>query len=215
MKTDPNTVSELFFSRFPKLRFKRSQIVLHPGDFVSSAFYIKKGYIREYAISPKGTELTIHTFSPGSFFPMTSLLADIYNRYYFDAITEVEAHTIPKEKLLVFLNKNPEVLLNLTSRILIGIDKLSARIEHLTYASASQRLISILIYLASHFGVKTKDKIMIDAHLTHRDIGSLTGLSRETVSREWKKLENKHIVSSSKRSIIIENEELLRKELTY
>lgn len=213
MDIDVNNKVNSFFSKFNLQKYKKGEIIIHPNKNPLGAYFLKSGYVKVYGISTLGIETTIHLFSINSYFPMMWIISGIPNRFHYEALTSVELHIVPKEKVLNFLKKNPDVLFDLTHRLLKGLDKLILRIEQLTTANASARLASILIFLAKHFGEKKGNSIVIQEMFTHKDIASLAGLSRETTSREWKKLENRKLVSSKNRTILINELEKLNNEL--
>jgi CRP/FNR family transcriptional regulator, cyclic AMP receptor protein len=202
-----------FFSQFQCKKYKKGEIILYPDTTVAGAYFIKKGHIREYGISLEGIEMTIHIFAPYSYFPMTWILSNIANRYYYEALSEVEIYCAPKEKVQAFLKQEPDVFLDLTSRLLVGLDKLTSRMEHLAFGKAYIRVISMLLFLVRHFGEMKNNEVILRSKFTHRDIGSLAGVSRETASREWERLEKKGLVGFRNQFIYIKNLDSLRKEL--
>jgi len=60
--------------------------------------------------------------------------------------------------------------------------------EDLAYAKISDRLLHLFNRLASEHGVETEAGTSIDVRLTHSDIASLIGSTRETVSLEMSNL---------------------------
>lgn len=203
---------ESFFSDFPLGFRKKGEMLIGIDDEPDSVFYLSKGYVREYAFSDQGVELTLHIFVPGSFFPMTLVLTNIKNRYYYEALTPIEVYAVPKDAMLKFLKKEPAVVLDLTRRVFLGMDKLLMRIEYLILGSAKKRVISTLLFLARHFGVGKNKDIRLRYLFTHRDIASFAGISRETASRELKKLLKKNLIAYEKRLITIKNADLLKKQ---
>lgn len=214
MNTDISKKVELFFSQFQLHSFKKGQLIIQPDESVRQSYFLKQGYVREYGVSQSGIEITIHIFIPFSFFPMTSIIANIKNRYYFETLTDTQIYIGPKKKVFLFLEKNPDVLMDVTSRILHGLDKLSARIESIMYNKASQKVASVLLYLAKHFGQIKLDKTTIQYRFTHKDIALLAGLSRETASREWEKLEKGGFIYYKNNLIVINDESRLKEKLT-
>lgn len=208
----PNKI-ELFFSQFPRQALRKGQTVIAPGEEPAGAFYIRRGYVREYNISVEGIEITIHIFVPSTFFPMTSIIGDIKNRYYFEALSDAELYCAPKDAVNAFLKDNPDMLYNLTKRLLIGLDKLTLRIEQLAYAKASTRMISALLFLAGHFGKTEGSNVIITEKFTHREIAAFACVTRETASREWKKLQDTGLISADNQFIIIHNIHNLQKKL--
>ena len=212
METVIQTKVDKFFSQFQVRRYPKNEIILYPEDQPPGAIYIKSGYVREYNISLDGVEITIHLFAPHSFFPMTWVMSDIKNRYYYEALTEVEVYSVPKDAVNSFLKENPDVLYSLTKRLLHGLDKLTLRIEQLTYGKAHVRMISTLFYLARHFGKITNNTATITEKFTHREIAAFAGMTRETASREWEKLHQKGLINYDNQHIVITDIEKLKKE---
>lgn len=201
-----------FFLQFPKKTYKKGEMILRPEED-KGALFLKQGFVREYGISQEGIEVSIHIFVPNAYFPMSLVLSKIPNRYYYEALTDCEIYHAPKEAIIKFLKEHHEVLLDLTKRVLGGLDKLSARIEYLSYGTAYEKVVSTLLYLSSHFGEKKGNIVHIKETFTHRDIGSLAGITRETTSREWEKLERKGVLSFKNHHIVINNLQKLKEEL--
>ena len=196
---------EKFFSRFTKKVLKKGSILIDAEETPEEAFYLKKGYVREYALSPQGVELTLHIFAPGSYFPMLAIISKTKNRYFYETITPAELYIIPKEELVNFLKKEPDVVLDLSRRLLLGLDKLILRIENLTNGNAKLKIISALLFLSRHFGEKKGNVAKLNEAFTHRDIASLAEISRETASRELEKLQKEKAISYLRHKITINN----------
>lgn len=188
-----------FFSQYHLQPMGKGTILLQPEDNPAGVYYLKAGHVKMYYISSQGIEITLHIFNPESFFPMTWVLNDIPNRYYYEAFTDIEMYCVPKNKVLSFLKNEPDVLLDLTRRIFSGVDKLTMRIEHMAYEKSYGKVISILMYLSKHFGLAKDNTVYLKYVFTHHDIGSLAGISRETATRVLGKLK--------RRGIIVLNEE--------
>ncbi len=213
MVTSISAKVQKFFSLYKTIEYKRGQTILYPDKTPPGSFYLKRGAIREYTVSENGVELTIHIFTAGSFFPTTWIVNGTPNRYYFETITPVILSIAPKHDTLQFLRENPDVLFDLTRRLLQGLDKLSFRIELLVFDKADKKVASILLFLSRHFGKTTGNTVYIDHLFSHREIASLAGVSRETASRELENLRKEGIITY-KREILINDLQLLEKKLS-
>lgn len=194
---------ETFFSKFTPKSFKKGDVFLQPDDQVSNIFLIKEGLVKQYILSENGEELTINVFRPNSFFPIMLALANQPNKYFFEAQTNVSALRAPTKKVIEFLEENPDVLLDLTKRFSAAILGLSIRVEELSFHQASNRISSLLLYLAERFGEIKDSKIVIKLPLTHQDLASWTSLTRETVSRQLEQLSKEGIILYDRQSITI------------
>jgi len=202
---------EAFFTQFRHQQYKKGEILIRADDNPSGVFYLKKGYVKEYAISKKGDELVVNVFKPISFFPMTWAINDTSNTYYFEAMTAVDVWRAPREKTIEFLKSEPEVLYNLTSRIYKGLDGVLTRMTYLMAGNAYARVVTELIIQAKRFG--EKNGILVKLVFSETDLAAQSGMTRETVSREVKILKEKGLVEFNKRILVIKDLRKLENEL--
>lgn len=218
-KTDLFGQMKTFFSEHRLYVYKKREILLRPDDTPSGVYYVKKGYIRLYSLSADGQEFTFIIFQPGDVFPLMWAVNDTSNKQYLEALTAVEVWKAPKDALLTFLDKNPIMLSLLTSGILLRFNGLLERMEYLIFGDAYAKVASILSICAERFGEKEGNKIKIKVPLTHKDIASLIGVTRETVSIEMKKLEDTAVITRRKGLLVILDNKKLHKasamETTY
>ncbi len=187
-------------SRYPKHSYPKGQILVFADESPEHIFYITEGRVRQYDISYRGDEIVVNTYKPPAFFPMAWALAQVPNKYFFKTETETELHIVPLADAQAFLADNPNVTLDLLTRVYRGMEGVLGRLVHLMSGTARSRLIYELIVESRRFGQKQSDSIALEASET--DLAARSGLSRETVSREigklkeqgWLKLDSKHIV---------------------
>ncbi len=115
---------------------------------------------------------------------------------------------MPVENALTFLKDNPDVMLDLLSRLYRGMDGLLGRMVHLMSGTARSRLLYELIVESRRFGEKQSDKT-IKLSINEVDLASRTGLSRETVSREMTKLKDKGLIKLVSKAIYVKDVDLL------
>lgn len=156
---------------------------------------------------------TLNIYKSHALFPMSSVLNSQENRYAFAALTEVEGYFAPKKDLEQLLNKNPQVLFDLLGRIYRGLDGFFMRLEALMSGDAYLRILTQLIIHARRFGKTNDNKVVFDWHLTHHQLASQTGLARESVTKELKKLQNKGLVGYSGKKLFVHD--LIRLEKEY
>jgi CRP-like cAMP-binding protein len=207
---------EDFFSDGKIIEYKKNEMILRPEDIPQGIFYLEKGFVRMSTILEDGRELTLNIFKPGTYFSMFWAIADIENAYFFQAITDVVVKRIPKEKTIPFLKENPEILFDLTKRILSGMNGLLKNMEYLLSGHAEKRIAAVLILSAKRFGIKKGGgKIEIELPLTHQDIANLSGLTRETTSLELEKLKKQKLIRYVHHKVIIQNLKKLQEKITF
>ena len=196
---------EAFFKDFPVKKFNRGEELVAAGAEPGGVMYLKNGYVRQVSISQDGMELTLHLFRPGAFFPLLWAVANLPNRYQFEAVGSCEVAVAPKERVVDWIKGDPQLLFELNKKLLSGLAGLLIRIEGLALYNSHQRVVATLMLLVKHMGKKRSPGVAIRQKLTHKELAAWSGLTRETTSLEMEKLRQLGLVEYSRREIYIPN----------
>lgn len=203
---------EKFFSGYRVRTYSKGQILILNGDKSHCIYHLLEGKVKQYDVTYRGEEVILNVFKPPAFFPMAVAIANLDNRYIYEADTNITVRQAPLPEVVQFVQENPDVLLDLLRRVYIGVEGLLGRMSYLMAGSASSRLLYELIIEARRFGTKLGD----DSYtilITEKDIGARAGLSRETVSREMSKLKKAGLVEIRTKDILVKNMLALEKKL--
>lgn len=212
MDTEINVKIANFFAQFKNQIYKKGEILIRADEAPSGIFYIKSGMVKEYLLTKNGDELVVNIFKPGSFSPMSWAMNDTPNEFYFEAVTQSEIYKAPREKVITFLKENTDVLFDLLARVYRGTDGLLLRMAYLMSGEAYERLITELMIHAKRFGEKGGNNEIV-IQISEKDLADRAGLTRETISRELKKLKERQLATFAKGQIVIPNIERLEEEL--
>jgi len=202
-----------FFAQYPTKEFKKGELLIRASANIPGVFFIENGVIRRYFLSENGEEITLNLYKPHTFLPMSWAIADVPNTHFYEAMTHVTARLAPKEHVLKFLQKEPDVVYDLLRRIYIGMEGLWMHIESLTAGNSYTKLIASLVVLAKRFGEKNAHSLVINLKMSEKDIANYAGMSRETASRELQKLKKEGIVSFDKSILTVHNMQELENRL--
>lgn len=203
MNPSVNKKLDDFFRQYKNQKYKKGEILVRADDDPSGVFYLVDGVVRRYSISADGEELTINIYRAISFFPLSWVINNFHAAHYFEAMTQVEVYRAPKDDMLKFIKDNEDVMFGLLSRVYLGLEGYVRRMEYLMHGNAQSRVISDLILYSRNFGRLQDNKILIELKVTEQDLASLSGLTRETVSREIQKLKKVGLIDFKKNQIII------------
>ncbi|BAS46272.1 transcriptional regulator [Staphylococcus schleiferi] len=114
-----------------------------------------------------------------------------------------------------FFNRNAgeESKKDLRQLITILYSRMNMTIRDTSFQEKSLNLIACLVKLANTFGLEKENGILIDLDLTHKELAELSMLTRETVSRNMKKLYADKLLIYKSKKIFILNLECLRSKL--
>lgn len=204
---------ETFYRQFTVRNYRKGEMLIRADDDPQGIFCLTKGYVRQYTISKTGLELTLHILKPTSYFPMVWAINGTPNVYYFEALTSVEVGRAPRDQVVNFIKDKPTIIFELMSELVEDYAESLTRIEHLVFSDAYRRVISVLLYIAKHFGEKSSKGVLVNHRFTQQDIATLVGVARETASGELVKLEKKGLIKYVDHAILFESIGKLEQEL--
>lgn len=213
MQADVQKKLEKFFSGYRQIKYKKGELLLRADDPPPGIFLLKGGVVRQYAISPKGDDLTLNIYRPVSFFPVAFFINGSRNNYYFEAMTPVFVFRSPGEEFLKFIKKEPDIMFDLLKRIYTGLEGFFSRMENLMSGEVKNRLVLELLIYARRFGTKTDAGTAIGLKLTQKDLAAQIGVARETVGRIMKDLKNKKLISRQDKKMVISDITRLEEQL--
>lgn len=212
METLISAKIENFFSQYPQRKYNKGQIIIFAHDNPKTVFHIVEGMVKQYDVTYRGDEVILNIFKAPAFFPMSLAINNSENPYTYEAEENSIIRVAPAQEVIDFIKSNPDILFDLMSRVYNGIDGILGRMVHLMASSAKGRLMFEILIACRRHGEELPDGSHI-VKINERELGSRTGMSRETVSREMSKLVKEQIVSLHKGVITIKDINLFESKL--
>jgi len=173
---------------FTTTLYPKGTRVFDMGDPTRLVYLIKRGTVRISRLTADAKEVTVALLSAGDIFGEETLF-DRRERTTV-AICQEEALlcTARADDMFTLLSDNPQLAINVAKILSERLGDVSATMEDLAYARIADRLLHLFERLAHEHGTPQLDGIRLDVKLTHSDIASLIGSTRETVSLEMSNL---------------------------
>lgn len=169
-------------------RFPRKTLLFDLGDTERTIFVIKTGKVRLARLTPQGKEVTITVLGPGDMFG-EEMLFGTQQRTTFAVVAEDALVCMSKaDDLFAVMAADPALAVNVAKTLSSRLDQAADSIENLSYAKLSDRIMQVLRRLAEVHGRKTTIGIEIELRLTHAELASMVGSTRESVSLELQNL---------------------------
>lgn len=168
--------------------FPKKSLVFDQGDPTQLVYLIKRGQVRVARLTPEGKEVTVAILGAGDLFGEETLFDNEARTTVAVCMEESLLCTARAEDLFALLSRDPRLALNVAKILSDRLGEASATMEDLAYAKVSDRIIHLFERLAGEHGRATTKGTRIDVRLTHADIASLIGSTRETVSLEMSNL---------------------------
>lgn len=203
---------EDFFSQYRVRKYPKGQVLLLNGETPEYVYNLVAGRVKQYDVTYRGDEVILNVFKPPAFFSMSIVINNTSNPFIYEAETEVELRQAPAADVVKFLREHPTVTFDLLSRVYRGLDGLLDRIVHLMTGSAKSRLMFEVLVACRRFGNIQPDN-SVSIKISETDLAARAGLSRETVSREMKKLEDSGLVSLKSGTLMVKDITVFEKKV--
>jgi len=182
-----------FFANYPTQKCSKNTILIQLGEEPDAIYKLDSGRALQYDISKDGAKIAVNVFKPPSFFPMSWAINGTNGGYVFEAHDDCTFRKAPARDVLEFIKREPDVMLDLLSRLYRGVNGLQRRMTYMATDNASKRLTFELIITLQRFGEAQADGFYA-IPLSEPDLAINSGLSRETVNREIAKMKKQNLV---------------------
>jgi CRP/FNR family transcriptional regulator, cyclic AMP receptor protein len=184
--------------------YQKDQYIYFPDEPSTNIFMVAAGRIKMGAYLDDGKEIVKAILSKGEIFGEMALAGEERRTDFAQAMdndTRVCPMTIGDLKEL--MRNNQELSFKILKIIGFRFRRMERRIESLVFKDARTRIVEFLKDMAEERGQKVGFEMMIKNHLTHKDIASLTGTSRQTVTTVMNDLRESNVINFDRRRILI------------
>lgn len=170
---------------FSRLRsYRQSQIIIQAYDRGTELFLLISGSVKVSIHDMEGREITLSVLYPPDFFGEIALWDNQTRTANVSALELTQAISIEKDPLLLLIRQTPEITLRFLSALSARLRVTDEKLMHMAYGDAYEKVARTLFELLLKEGQQSKDGIpYINDRLSRQEIASLSGVTRETVSR--------------------------------
>ncbi|SKC78690.1 Crp/Fnr family transcriptional regulator [Ohtaekwangia koreensis] len=185
------------------IRYKKDQFIYVPEDAASTIYLIVDGRIKIGHYLEDGKEVVSSILTTGEIFGELALAGENTRKDYAQAMCEAVICPLTIEELRELMFENKELSFKILKLIGLRLMKLERKLELLVFKDARTRIIEFLKDTAAWKGKKVGFETMIPTKLTHKDIASLTGTSRQTVTTILNELKEQNLINFDRKKILI------------
>lgn len=161
---------------------KKGTIILSPEKRIKMLFLLKKGQVRLYRINSQGKQFTTDILVDGNIFGETTSFSLTDDEMYVEAMTDTHLCTMAKDEFEAFVENNPKIALKLINILSSRLKDTYDLSEKIALGDVKYRVLYLLFKLSERSGKRKKEWQTVEMRLTHSDIATMVGSSRETVS---------------------------------
>lgn len=169
-----------------------NQVILLENDWGSSVYFILNGWVKIRTYNLDGKEVTLNILGKGELFGEMASLDEVPRSTDVITLAPTLIGNMPAQDFVNLLNTEPQSGIRLAQLMARRLRQVNRRLR-LRESDSVSRVADILLFLADGQGKKSLQGTEIP-NLPHRELSSLSGLARETVTRVLSKLEKKSLI---------------------
>lgn len=187
-------------------RYPKGAFIVGQNEVGTSMYLLVSGRVKVSLASPEGKELVLNYLEAPAHFGEMSLVDAMPRTADVIAVTDVELFSLDGKDLSNAIQLQPRLALSLIATLSRRLRHTIARLEDMAFHDATHRVMRVVLNVATA-GLETRGAPVVQG-MTHYDIATLAGTSRETASRVISALAREGVVATRGRRIIVNLEAL-------
>lgn len=176
--------------RLSAKKYRKNNLIIFEEDEGQVLFVIRSGRVKISRINSAGEEVILAILGPADFFGELSIIDGGPRSATVTSLDEVELLSLRRKDFFDILHSYPLVSISLLKLMAGRIRKTDAQLVSLSSLDARGRVVNTIVHLCRDLGkADGADMVLTDLPL-QRDLASMAGTSRETMSRLLAKLEH-------------------------
>jgi len=158
--------------------FAKRAIIVSEGDETDSLYVLLSGKARVFVADDKGREVQLNQLGPGEYFGEITLDGGPRSASVL-ALEDCRCAVVKRAEFNAFLEQHPELALHIVRKLARRVRDLTENVRSLALMDVYGRVARLLLELAE----EKEGRLVVGEALTHKDIASRVGASREMISR--------------------------------
>ena len=194
-------------------KFARGAPIYLPADQADGVLLLAEGRVKIGSFTEEGKQTILTFIEPGELFGELSLMGATEREEYAETVEKSTVILISREVMEHFVAQNPQFSLGITKLFGLRRRRVERRLKYLLFRSNRERLIHLLLELSEQYGVRRPEGIELRIKLSHQDLASIVGSTRETVTVVLGELQSEGRIRLGRRKITLTDPEFLAESI--
>ncbi len=196
---DPSEMEQIEAAAMTR-RYPRNTILMYEGEDTGSFYLVIEGSVKVSRTNEDGKSIILSILGPGDYFGEMALIDNRPRSATVTTRSAAEMVVIPGRTFRRIISNNGQIITNMLKGTLTRLRHANEQIASLAFKDVYGRM----AMLFNNLGREEKGMLVIDERLTHQEIATMIGASREMVSRIMKELVNGDYLLVEKQSMVIQ-----------
>ncbi len=182
-------------------KMKRGEPVYLPSQEADGLLLVAEGRVKICHMTPEGKQSILNFIDAGEVFGELAIVDNKKRGEYAEASEVTTLVLIPQRAILAVIQKYPQVVIGVTKLIGMRRQRIERRLRNLLFRSNRERVVHLLLELAEKYGQASGAGIELNIRLSHQEMASIIGSTRETVTVVLGQLQSEGMIKIARRRI--------------
>lgn len=181
----------------------KKTVLFTQGDDAHLVYLIKSGSVRIVRDTSDGKQSTVALLGQGDLFGEEVIFKQTNRSANAVCITDALLCMVRGADLYGIVSREPILMFNMAKYLREQLDDALATAEDANALTVANRLLRLFERLKIEYGRPAQGGTLLDVRLTHADLASLIGSTRETVTQQMNELVRKRFLRTENRAIVL------------
>ena len=183
--------------------FERGSTIYVPNDSSETVFLLAEGRVRLCSHTPDGKQIILGFIEPGEVFGELSLFDETRYEERAEVVSNATVVLIPAEVVRSLMEVDAKLSLGVTKMVGFRRTRIERRLRSLLFRSNRDRIIQLLLDLCEQYGRSAATGIEIGIPLSHQDMASIVGTTRESTTLVLGEIQEMGLVLVARQRIVV------------
>ena len=184
-------------------RYRKGTYLCHQGDEAPDVFFLVEGKVEMSSVNPHGTRVLHATFDSPQFFGELGVLGGMDRSTDAVTLTDSSVWSIDADAFVAFVTGEPGAARAVIRALAEQVTANQAFVDDLLFLDLKGRVAKRLLQLVAPSMDRLPEDGVIVPAITHADLASLCGGSRENVTRILTDLQRRGIVKRDEHRYVL------------
>ncbi len=171
------------------------EVLFYEKEKSNDMYMVLEGKVRASLFGDQGNELVLAELGPGEFIGEMSMIDQLPRSATVIAEENTKLALLRRDTFLKIIRENPDIAVNVIKALVARLRKTDDMVETLAFRNVESRIVKFLVEIGKKKGIKEEGMYKV-RKMTHRDLASRIGSSREAVTKALKALSFKGIIKN-------------------
>lgn len=201
----PITGAEEKYHKQPKRTFKKNEFIYMSDDHANQVFFIHEGAVKIISYTNDGNEVIKAILHQGEIFGELSVYGEQKRNDYAQAVEDTNVCILSQVEVVDLMRDMSDFQVFLNKLIGKRVIMTQKRLESLLFKDAKTRIAEYILEQADKRSKYSPQGLIVRNYLTHQEIASYTGTSRQTVTTILNQFREQNLIEFDRKRIIIKD----------